>query len=179
MSWAAILERFVCHLSQYGLTWMWNMNFLCECTIIIPRIPCLIKMANAVSWTVQLVNSVTFDSVNSSHFAMWAFASKCFPIEVVSCFDGWWRTWLQTMHMIPELPVSSIVQCKLNRHEDTCVESFQEIYHFEHRFSEANQASKMICKVRSLKSRIRPHSFWKRSSTPAMRYLKILNPTWR
>jgi len=107
-SLAASLERFVCHFGQYGLNWISNMIFLCKLTIVIPRLPCLFKMAKAVSLTVELVNSVTSDSVNSFNFAMWAFASKCFPIELVPCSDGWRRTWWQTIHMMPGLPVSSI-----------------------------------------------------------------------
>jgi len=36
MSLAASLEHFFYHFSQYGFTWMSNMNFLCELTIVIP-----------------------------------------------------------------------------------------------------------------------------------------------
>ena len=79
------------------LMWMSNMIFLCEHTIVIPWIPCRFRMAKAVSPTVELVNSVTSDSVNLFDFAMWAFASKCFPIELVPCSDGWRRTWWQTI----------------------------------------------------------------------------------
>jgi len=61
--------------------------------------------------------------------------------------------------MMPGLPVSSIVQCEQTRHESECLEVFQAIGHFEPTFIEAHQASKTICKVRSLKSRIKPHSF--------------------
>jgi len=82
-SLAASLGRFVCHFGQYGLNWMSNMIFLCKLTIVIPRRACLFSMAEAVSSTVELVNSVTSDSVNSFYFAMWAFASKCFTIELV------------------------------------------------------------------------------------------------
>jgi len=111
-SLAASLERFVCHSSQYGTTWMSNMTWLSEITIVIPPLPCLLSMAKAVSSTVELVNSVTSDSVNSFNFAMWAFASKCFPIELVPCSDGWRRTWWQTIHIMPGLPFSAIPQCK-------------------------------------------------------------------
>jgi len=110
-SLSASMERFVYHFGQYGLNWMSNLNFLCKLTIVILRLPSLFKMAKAVSSTVVLVNSVTSDSVNSFNFAMWAFASKCFPIELVPCSDGWRRTWWQTIHMMPGLPVSSIPQC--------------------------------------------------------------------
>jgi len=56
--------------------------------------------------------------------------------------------------MMPGLPVSSIPQCKLNRHEGACLELFQAIGRFEPTFIDAHQASKMVCKVRSLISRI-------------------------
>jgi len=130
------------------------MIFLCEHTIVIPRLRCLFTMAKAVSSSVKLLNSVTSDSVNSFNFAMWAFASMCFPIELVPCSDGWQRTCWQTIHMMPGMPVSSIPQCKYNCHEGTCQELFQALGRFEPTFSEAHQASKMICKVKSLKSRI-------------------------
>jgi len=162
-SWAASLEHFVCHFGHYGSTWMSNVIWLCEHTIVIPHLACLFSMAKAVSATVKLVNSVTFDSVKLYDFAMWAFASKCFPIELVQCSDGWRWTWWQTIHMLPELPVSSVPQCKLNRHEGACLESSQAISRFEPTFIEAHRASKMICKVRSLKSRIKTRSFWKSS----------------
>jgi hypothetical protein len=61
--------------------------------------------------------------------------------------------------MMPGLPVSSIPQCKENRHEGACLEFFQAIGRFEPIYMEAHQASKMICKVRSLKSRIKTPSF--------------------
>jgi len=71
---------------------MVNLIFLCELTIRIPRLPCRFNMANTVSSTVELVNSVTSDSVNSFNFAICAFASKCLPIELVTRSDGWRRT---------------------------------------------------------------------------------------
>jgi len=77
MSFAASLEHFVCRFGQYGSTWMSNMIFLCELTIVIPRLPFLFVMANAVSSTIELVNSVTSDSVKLCDVS---FASKCFPI---------------------------------------------------------------------------------------------------
>ena len=64
---------------------MSNMNFLCELTIAIPRLPCLFTMAKVDLLTVKEVNSVTFDSVNSFNFAMLHFVSKCFPIQLVPC----------------------------------------------------------------------------------------------
>jgi hypothetical protein len=64
------LERFVSRLAQSGLNWMSNLNFLCKLTIVIPRLPCLFKMAKAVASTVVLVNSGNSDSVYSFDFAM-------------------------------------------------------------------------------------------------------------
>jgi len=61
---SANLERLICHFTQDGSSWMWNLDFLCKLTIVISRLPCLYKMANAVSSTVVLFNSVTSDSVN-------------------------------------------------------------------------------------------------------------------
>ena len=109
-SLAASLESFVCHFGQYGLNWISTMIFLCKLTIVIPRLACLFRMAKAVSSNVELVNSVTYDSVNSFNFAMWAFATKCFPIELVTCSDGRQRTRLQTIHVMLGLLVSSIAQ---------------------------------------------------------------------
>jgi len=156
---SASLERFVCHFCQYGSTSMSNMIFLSELTIVIPRLPCLFRMCKAVSSTVELVNWATSDSFNSINFALWAFASKCFPIELVPCSDGCRRTWWQRIHMMPGLQVSSNPQCKENRYEGTCLESFQAIGSFESTFIEAHQASKQICKVTLLKLRIKRLSF--------------------
>jgi len=64
------------------------MVLRCNLTIVNPRLPCLVRMAKAVSSTVELVNSVTSDSVNWFSFAMLAFGSKCFPIELVTYSDG-------------------------------------------------------------------------------------------
>jgi len=108
---AASLKPFVCDFGQYGLTWMSNMIFLCELTNVIPRLPCLFTMAKSVSSTVQLVNSLTFASGNLFYYAMWAFTSKRFPIELVPYYDGWQRSWWQTIHLIPGLPVCSMQQC--------------------------------------------------------------------
>jgi len=74
-------------------TWMSNMNFICELTIVILQLPWHLKMAKADSSTFEQVNIVTFNSVNSCNFAMWAFARKFFHIELVPCSDGWWITW--------------------------------------------------------------------------------------
>jgi len=123
-SLAASFERFVFHFYQYGLSGRWGLNFLCKLNIVITRLPCLFRIAKAVSSTVELVNSETFDSVNLFSFARCVFASRCFPIQLVRCADGWRRTWWQTIHMIARLPVSSIPQSKYNRHEDACLELF-------------------------------------------------------
>ena len=49
---------------------MSNLILLYELPIVIARLPGLCRMANAVSSTVELVNSVTSDSVNFFNFAM-------------------------------------------------------------------------------------------------------------
>ena len=46
------------------------MNILSKIAIVIPRLPCLFRMANTVSLTVEQVNSVTSDSVHWLNFAM-------------------------------------------------------------------------------------------------------------
>jgi hypothetical protein len=61
---------------------------------------------------------------------------------------------------MPALPVSSIQQSKLNHHTGACLELFQAIGRFEPTFIEAHQAWKMICKVRSLKSRMKTGSLF-------------------
>jgi len=134
------------------------MNFLCTLTIVIPRLGCLLRMAKAESSTVELVNSVPSHCVNLFNFVMWAFPSECFPMELVPCSDGWWRTWWQTIHKMPGLRLSSIPQCKWNRHQGACLELSKAIGCFEPTFIKAHQASKMICKVRLLKSQIKKHS---------------------
>jgi len=89
------------------------MNFLCEHSIVIPRLPCLYSMAKAVSSTVVLVNWETSDSMNSFNCAMYTIASKCFPVELVPCSDGWRRTWWHMIHMMPGLPVSTILAMQI------------------------------------------------------------------
>jgi len=131
------------------------MIFLSEFTIVIPQLPCVFRMAKAVLSTFELVNSVTSDSVNPFNFVMWACARKCSPIELVPFSDGWWRTWWQMIHMMPGLPVSSNLQWKLNHHKGACLELYQALGPFQSTFIETHQALKIICKVRSLKSRIK------------------------
>jgi len=148
------------------------MIFLCELTSVIPRLPCLFRMAKAVSSPVELVNSVTSNWVNLFNFGMWAYASKCFPIELVPCSDEWRKSWWQTIHMIPGLLVSSIPQFKENHHEDTCLEQVQVVRRFEPTFIEAHKALNMICKVRSLKSWIKTCSYLKKIITSSKKVFK-------
>jgi len=74
--------------------------------------------------------------------------------------------------MMPGLPDSSIPQCKPNRHEGACLDAFQAIGRFEPTFIEAYHASKMICKVRSLNSRIKTHSLLEEIITSSNGVLK-------
>jgi len=141
------------------------MKFFCKLTIPIPSLPCLFSMANAVSSTVESLKSVTSDSVNSFDFVMCSFTSKYFPVDLVPFADRWWRTWLQTLHLMTAIPVSSIPQCKQYCHDSACLELFQAIGWFEPTFMEAHQPSNMICGVRLLKSRIRTYLFIKDITT--------------
>jgi len=134
------------------------MNFLCELTIRIPQLPYLFKMAQAVSTTVELVNSVTANCVILFTFAMCTFPRKYFPMELVLCSHRWQTTGWQTIYIIPRLPVSSIPPCELNRHQGTCLEQFQVIEYFERTFIEADQAWKIIWTVSSLQSWIKTRS---------------------
>jgi len=135
------------------------MNFLCELTVVIAGLPCLICMANAASSMVVPDNSETSDSGNLCQFAMCAFASMCSHIELVSCSDGWQKTSRKTIHMAPGLPVSSIAQCKRKCHKGTGPELLQIIGCFIPTSIEAHEASNMICDIRSLKSQIKTDSF--------------------
>jgi len=76
--------------------------------------------------------------------------------------------------MMPGLPVSSIPQCKSNRHDGACRELFQAIGRFEPSFIEALQASKMIYNVRSLRSRIKTRSFLEEIITSSKEVFKDL-----
>jgi len=140
---------------------LWNINLFCELTVVIPQLPCLFNMAKAVSSTVVLVNLETADSVNSFFLSMYAFAMKCFTMELVTCSDGWRRSWWQTIHMIPGLPVYSFPQCKLTRQEGACLELLHPMGCFEPTFIETQQTSNMICNVRWLNSWIKTRSFLK------------------
>jgi len=106
--WSILLDNSV----KMNQIWMCNTNFLGELTILIPRLPCLLRMVKAVSSTVELVNSVTSDSVNSYKFAMCAFSSKCYPSELIPWSDGWQRPWSRMILMMLGLLVLSIPHCK-------------------------------------------------------------------
>jgi len=155
-------------------TWISNMNFLCELPIVIPLHLCLLKVANTALSTIEPVSVVTSDSVNLFHLAMWAFASKCFHIELAPCSDGWQRFCWQTIHIIPGLPLSSIPQCKWNHHKGASLELCQAIECFEPTFMEALQASKMICKVRWLKSKIKTYSCLEDIITTSNKVFKVV-----
>jgi hypothetical protein len=60
---------------------------------------------------------------------------------------------------MPGLPVSSIPQVKKNPQNGAYLELFQAIGCFEPSFIEAHQASKIIYNIRSVRSRIKTHSF--------------------
>jgi len=166
------------------------MNSLRAHTIEFPRLLCILRMAQAVSLTVELLNSVTSVSDNWFNFAMWVFDSKCFVIELVPCSDGWQRTWWQTIHMISGQPISSILQCKYNCDDDSCQEFFREIGRFGPISIEAHQASKMNWKGSSLKSWIKTRSFLEEIITSSNEMFKdcvsdmvvgiwkLGNPTW-
>jgi hypothetical protein len=103
---------------------------------------------------------------------MWAFAKKCFLIELVPYSAEWQRTWWQTIHMMPGMPVSSNLQWKVNRHDGACVESFQPIGRFEPTFIETHQTSKIISKVRLFKWKIKTHLFLDEIITSSNEVLK-------
>jgi len=129
-------------------------------------------MAKAISSTVDLVNVVISDCVNSFNFGMCPSASKCFPIQQVPCSDGWQRTWWQIIPMMPGLRSSSILQGKQNPHDGTCLESFQAIGGVGTACVEAHQASNMICKVWSLISEIKTYSALEDINTSNNKVLK-------
>jgi len=58
-------------------------------------------------WTGRCSDIQQFDLCN---FAMSAFGSKFFPIQLVPCSEGWQTTWWQMIHMMPGLSVLSIPQ---------------------------------------------------------------------
>jgi hypothetical protein len=73
---AASWECFVCHCGQYRSMRMSNINSLWELTIVIPRPPYLVRMANVVSISFELVYIAISASVNSSNIMMWAFGTS-------------------------------------------------------------------------------------------------------
>jgi len=93
-------------------SWMSNVDFLCELTAVIPLLASLHRMPKAVSSMVERVNPVTSNSLHSVNIAMWAFASKCFPIEQVPCSDGWRGTLWPTIHKKAVMAVCPIPQFK-------------------------------------------------------------------
>jgi len=129
-----------------------NINFHCELTIAFAWLPCLFSMAKAASPTIELVNSVTSDTVHLYNFELCAFVNNCFTTKLVPCFDGCWRTWWQKIHLMPGMLASSILQCKLKYHQRACAELLKAIAHFEPIFIEANHASNTICILRLLNS---------------------------
>jgi hypothetical protein len=68
---------------------MVNLQFHCELAIGIPSLPCISGMAKAVSSAIELVNSVTSDTVDWFNYAKCALASKRLTIELVLCSYGW------------------------------------------------------------------------------------------
>jgi len=153
---------------------MLDINFLSELTIVIPWLPCLFSVAKSVPSTVELVNSVTSDSVDSFNFALCASTSKCFPIELSPCSDGWQRTWWQMIHRMPGLPLSSIPQCKWKCHKGACFDSFKAFDPFKSVLIAVQDASNIICTVRSLKSQTKSFSFLDDIITPSLKVLKYL-----
>ena len=109
---------------NWDKTEMSNMNFLSTLIILISQLPCLFSMAKAVSPTVEVVNMLTSNPVNSLNLAMSAFTSKCFPFDVVPYSDGWQRIWWQMIHMIPGLLVCNIPRYNFNGHEATSLELY-------------------------------------------------------
>jgi hypothetical protein len=87
------------------------MDFHCEFNILMPSLRCDFRMANTSLLTIELVNVVTSDPVKSVKFLLYAFAIKCFPIELVPCSDKWERTSIYRVHIMPGLLVSRIPQC--------------------------------------------------------------------
>jgi hypothetical protein len=66
-----------------------NMNFFRDIVFVGPRLPCVVNMTNVVSSPAAVVNSETSDYVCLFNIAMYPFATKCFPMDLVPCSDGW------------------------------------------------------------------------------------------
>jgi hypothetical protein len=78
---AASLQRFLSYINQYGSNWMLNVIFLGKFIIVITQLPCLIRMADAVSSTVELVNSVTSVMINRLTKLVELCASRVAPLS--------------------------------------------------------------------------------------------------
>jgi hypothetical protein len=63
--------------------------------------------------------------------------------------------------MMQGIPVSSILRCKEECHEGTCIALFQPIGWFEPKFIAVHPTSNIITMVWSLKSRLENDSFFK------------------
>jgi len=124
------------------------MSIIHKLSIVIDWLLCLCKKAEAISSTVELVNSVTSDFVNSFKSALYTFTSKCSIMELVPGVIGWGRPWWQTIHTMPALLVSSFPQVRYSRFKGACLKSFQVIGCFEPKLIEVQQSSNMICKGR-------------------------------
>jgi len=131
-----------------------NINILGKCTIQIPPLNCLFKMAKAISSTFELANSVTTDFLTSFICAMSTLASKWYATELMPYSEGWRRSWSVTWHVMPWQLVFSILQCTFYRHDGECLHLFQTMGPCKPMKIEANWASNIICKVRLLKSQI-------------------------
>ena len=110
-SLSANFEGLIWCCKQYESNLISNLIFLRKLNIVIPPPPCLLKMGEADPSTVELVNSVTPVYDNLFNFAIWAFASKCFCIELLQYSYGWRRTRMETIYIMPWLRVPWIPQC--------------------------------------------------------------------
>jgi hypothetical protein len=93
------------------------------------------------------------------NFAISAFGTKCFCMELDTCSDEWRRTWWQTIGIMPGLLVSSILQCKMKCHGGACLELFRAIGRIEPRLIEAHPAWNIVYKVQLLKFQFKTHLF--------------------
>lgn len=71
---------------------MLNTNFRCELSHEVCRLPGLFCKAKDLSLTIELVISVTSNSINSLDLSMCPFARKSLPIECVPWSDGCQKT---------------------------------------------------------------------------------------
>jgi hypothetical protein len=75
----------------YKTKWL-KLNSFRILTIVIFGLRCLCSIAKHDSSTIEQLDSVTSTLVNSAIFAMYSFASQCFPNEMAFGFDAWRRT---------------------------------------------------------------------------------------